>query len=812
MGAGSSVIVPLIRKTFIDHSFRNIDGISIGQETPNVTLLNLTGNKIRYLPKNLTTLKQLSLNNNSLSSIPNDVAKAIITYTNLKLLDLAYNSLTALPKEILNHPEISMLILSQNNIENIDFSESKKLRIIYLGNNKLTKIPKIPNNVTQIFLGCNQINEFFIQHQELISLSLSHNALQSIDANSRLEKLVTLDISRNKIKKLPDFSLVTPNLFNLDASYNLITEFPKLSNSIKRIYIQYNKIREIPDFVFEYHSLFYLNIQHNCLEKISSLPLSIQTLLLTHNNIKEIPNEIDTPELSSLSFTDNKLTYIPKFVCSQLLDLSFFKNRIKFIDITTFCENISTLDLSNNNIETIPPQLFTFPYLYTLNLSKNQIKSIPEKIMVSSLTTFNISNNPIESLPNAFPAPIENLYLSNCKLIEFNEYWSDASELINLDVSGNELSEFPMIMPLLKLNISDNKFTKFPYLSPNIQEVDISLNLIDKLHEDFDYPDLEFLDISNNKIKEMENDFKLPKLQKLNISNNPIIGELPNFPSLKCLVTINTNLEIKNNDYELDNLITNDINLPNISKLINPDVFIAYSYHQGSDIDSQDEIALEADINENETVLMFVNANNRPKASKHVLDHIMKSIKYHEYTTEEIISFAITDIMPKLRSKTALIPSYLALVAIRENNAFIARYGDTQIAIFSEEGEQLFAMRNGPPPSFSPDFNYGYSKYLDPNEAQFSSMLSNDYRIDYVPEADVTKTNIDFKLGCKWLVMATDACLNYTDPNEMKEILFNANDPWSVAIKIRNRTVSTMYEKNVSVIVVDLMKRVTAFG
>ncbi|KAK8834711.1 Leucine-rich repeat-containing protein 63 [Tritrichomonas musculus] len=578
MGNSGSITVPLQNQKVVDLSNQQLNGISASPKNPIVLFLNLSYNSIQYLPKNIPSLNRLHLSsNNYMRYLPNKVNDAIISYPNLTSLDLSNNFLIFIPEAILYKPTLNFLNLYHNKFVNIDFETlNDNLKMISLGFNELTAIFKIENIVNLKFLDLeyNKIKLFSFHHPLLLSLIISSNQICSFDMSSRLDSLTILDISRNHIEKLPNLSQITPQLNNLDASHNLIREMPEFPMSISRIYMSHNRICTIPKSIEKYDKLFLINLQNNFVNKIESLPLSLQTLILTFNDITEIPNQIDTPDLISLSLTNNKLVHMPRLTCNQIFELSFYRNKLIDIDISSLCENISTLDLSNNQIEKVPSQLFTFSKLYYLNLSNNKIQTLSERIITSSLITLNISCNPIKKLPDGFPAPIECLYASFCDLTEFPESWSDACELIDLNVSGNKLTELPMIMSLLYLNASHNNFSVFPYLSPSIQKVDVSFNRITNFHDHFEYNVLEELNIANNSFTTFspQGGIYLPSLKKLNVSCNPLNCELPFFSKLVKLISLNSDqlsTDLYDTDNNNSNVDSNADDIRNIDSFIN---------------------------------------------------------------------------------------------------------------------------------------------------------------------------------------------------------------------------------------------------
>jgi len=109
-----------------------------------VTELNLNGNKLKTIPKeigNWKNLEVLNLNDNEISSLPKEIGDL----TNLKDLYLGRNKLKMLPKEIGNLKNLEILHLGNNDFKVLpkELGNLKNLEVITAPENpNLTSIPK----------------------------------------------------------------------------------------------------------------------------------------------------------------------------------------------------------------------------------------------------------------------------------------------------------------------------------------------------------------------------------------------------------------------------------------------------------------------------------------------------------------------------------------------------------------------------------------------------------------------------------------------------------------------------------------------
>lgn len=157
-------------------------------------------------------------------------------------------------------------------------------------------------------------------------------------------KTGVLQISNHKLKEIPEevFTLAE-NLRNLDLSKNKITRVPEdlsMFKFLKQLNLSTNMIQVLPESLANLKKLELLNVSFNSL---ASLPKSITTL----SNLKQV------------YLNDNKFKVFPK----ELIGLN----------------NIEVVDLSNNKITEIPKGMSKF-YAMELNVSQNEISMLSDDL------------------------------------------------------------------------------------------------------------------------------------------------------------------------------------------------------------------------------------------------------------------------------------------------------------------------------------------------------------------------------------------------------------------------------------------------
>lgn len=143
----------------------------------------------------------------------------------------------------------------------------------------------------------------------------SHKTYYSIEEAKRNPELVYhLDLSKQKLKQVPEDILLFSNLESLSLRKNKLKEI-KLDLSsltqIKTLNLSKNKLNNIPKWVYQLPKLEELNLSQNPINKIDP-EINQLTLLLIFDcwdcELKELPLEMK--ELQKLIEVDIRQTYI----------------------------------------------------------------------------------------------------------------------------------------------------------------------------------------------------------------------------------------------------------------------------------------------------------------------------------------------------------------------------------------------------------------------------------------------------------------------------------------------------------------------
>ncbi|KNC56454.1 uncharacterized protein AMSG_11709 [Thecamonas trahens ATCC 50062] len=183
---------------------------------------------------------------------------------------------------------------------------------------------------------------------------------------------------------------------------------------------------------------------------------------------------------------------------------------------------------ADNNLDTVPLEVFDNTHWKRLILAKNFLTSVPEELAgLTALAELDLTHNSITQLPHALTA------LTN---------------LAKLKVGGNELDEWPTdlthLPALTELDIGFNSLTTAP---PQLASYTALVKLILRRNSLHLLPDgihtswgsLVVLDLSKNKLETLGHALDaLPKLTELNLAGNKLVNlsshplELPNLSRL----------------------------------------------------------------------------------------------------------------------------------------------------------------------------------------------------------------------------------------------------------------------------------------
>ncbi|KAJ3300613.1 Leucine-rich repeat-containing protein 40 [Borealophlyctis nickersoniae] len=360
--SGTTMRLPeLLRLDLRKNRLRNLSGgTGEGVHCPKLRELLVSFNALMDVEhgwlENAAKLEVLDLAENALEAVP----PGVLNLKELKRLDLTNNAIGKLPPELGTLTQLNILLITGNPLRGLPSSGGTTRLLQFLRDRIVddagSTAPANRSNSSRSTSGTSPPpttqSDFTSSAQAATtrSVDMSHKSLSELDLSAvgglpyRPSQLV---LHHNVFTKVPNIAFeLFDTLTTLVLSYNQISEFPTASlPKLKVLDLGYNSITTLPSIV-TFPSLLDLNLTKN---RISSLPStfpfpSVETLILSGNSI----SVIDAPSFRKLS-------------------------------------QLKTLDLSDNAIGSVPPELGLCEGLRTLKLEGNLFR-VPRRAILEKGT------------------------------------------------------------------------------------------------------------------------------------------------------------------------------------------------------------------------------------------------------------------------------------------------------------------------------------------------------------------------------------------------------------------------------------------
>jgi Leucine-rich repeat (LRR) protein len=315
-------------------------------------------------------LAHLVLSANALSEIPTDMALTIASYKRLEFLDVASNGLCAWPKEFDGIERLRQVVAPANKLTSM-LCLNRGLEIVDLQQNQGTAFPELSPTVRSVAFDFNRLTTLAIGFDSLARLTVALNSITAI-GTLRLPNLEFLDISRNRIAKLPSFAHLS-RLRALDCSDNFVTEVPEFPASLRQVSFRHNLLNAFPDIRSMCPHFVLLGCGENEISSLPEFPPTTASLFFNNNKLEAVP-ACDLPELRRMFAAHNQLVAMLPYRGNGIEEYLMPHNLMREIDVGLLSAAVTRLDLSENRIAELPPELFQLPKLDILVLARNRIQ------------------------------------------------------------------------------------------------------------------------------------------------------------------------------------------------------------------------------------------------------------------------------------------------------------------------------------------------------------------------------------------------------------------------------------------------------
>eukprot|EP01095_Lingulamoeba_sp_RSL-Kostka_P000633 TRINITY_DN10918_c0_g1_i1.p1 TRINITY_DN10918_c0_g1~~TRINITY_DN10918_c0_g1_i1.p1 ORF type:complete len:404 (+),score=99.89 TRINITY_DN10918_c0_g1_i1:66-1277(+) len=266
-----------------------------------------------------------------------------------------------------------------------------------------TQVPFSKTEDNKIFQTCDSGNDNEEYSNNNSSNSNDNTKNNNNQNNNNNEHKINSIKLREEVKEAfsdTDLNPLAPEFKDSDITVGRI--YPSNKPYINKIQFVNSNIGKIPDSICKFHHLKDLSLQNNMIKEIpESLKecKELHTLWLHSNFIEDCENIGFLTSLSFLNLYNNKITTIPPSFSNlvNLQQLLMNNNRLTNFEILCSLENLEYLCLDNNNIKEIPEEIGNLKKLNEFKFKKNEITKLPDTLnYLSNLTTLDLSSNEIE--------------------------------------------------------------------------------------------------------------------------------------------------------------------------------------------------------------------------------------------------------------------------------------------------------------------------------------------------------------------------------------------------------------------------------
>ncbi|KAG0190984.1 regulator of ime2 [Apophysomyces sp. BC1034] len=319
-------------------------------------------------------LKELMLSHNKLSS---SKLAELGGCSELQTLDISWNGLDDIPDAVLNLEQLERLDVGSNHLKNLrpDLCNMPNLSTMNWEGNNLRSISKTTTTAALLEL----LRKSLTLEEEATEKD-DEEVAEKEDYGNNPVVAEESDIQPQKVKTTKVFQLANMKLSEVTEDL-----LKKEGGYPATIQLHHNELKRIPPALTLFATtLVNLNLEHNHIVEFSlsfgNVFESLKTLSLANNRITTIQTESSQestfPQLAELNLNNNRLEQVPEDLPAHFPMLRILRlgcNRLDKISASSF-QNLEILDLANNDIGFLPPELGMITTIRELPLFGNRFR------------------------------------------------------------------------------------------------------------------------------------------------------------------------------------------------------------------------------------------------------------------------------------------------------------------------------------------------------------------------------------------------------------------------------------------------------
>jgi serine/threonine protein phosphatase PrpC/Leucine-rich repeat (LRR) protein len=648
----------------------------------------------------------------------------------------------------------------------------------------LSEIPEIPPATVYLSLRFNLLRDFSIPLANVTTIDLSGNSLTSFISLTDFPQLQLLNISRNLLSHLPEFS---DSIVSVIASNNLIVDVPEsiaTAVSLRELEISDNSISELPVF-----------------------PTSLRSLMASNNAIKQIADSPKLPELDTVLLDSNCLVGVPAFLNGHLRTSSLSINRLRSIDFSFFVEKLTAIHLPRNEIESLSPEFFKSNFLTTLILYGNRIQTLPAEFSRSALLLLDLSENPITSLPE-IPIGLTTLKLNFCGISDLSPIIPARNHLRSLHAIGNGLTKLPTLPEIEELIVCGNDLTECPAFNCfgfATLTVDVSCNKLAELPEIA--ATFRLFDVSHNSISQIPTGL-FDSTSRICLTDNPI-EQVLDVAVVEAVDTVGTKITVESPGKRVQEIVRNweGAESSNPRDLyLEIDENVGYAEMIGARPTMEDAIIVRRNFRPGVDFFAVFDGHCGHSAARYAAAAFPALFKGIEITVESVRT-VFDRFHSQLISLNDMSGCTVDLVFLEKTKVTIVHLGDGKVVIYDREGVPKFQTEEHIP-ILRRELERLRDEKVTVARKRTSGVMAmskslGDAEIkgmSQVPDFDV----IELSESDGWIVIGCDGIWDDLDPVSAGKTLLRARSTKEAARLLRDQAYGRGSDDNISVIVIKL--------